>query len=428
MWILFFSMRKTFLIFTLLFTFFGVGQTAWTWSVLDTMPIRISNNAVTNGKASGMDYVYSFGGIDSTKLYSGINKNSFRYNVSTDVWQQIGDVPFNLSNIASGASTVKNKVYIIGGYHVYSGGNEVSSNEVIVYDPETNLYETNGASIPVPIDDHVQAVWRDSLIYIVTGWRNTGNVPDVQIYNPELDTWLVGNETPNTHDYKAFGASGTIIGDTIYYFGGAKSSGGFNSTKILRKGIINANEPTSVNWSLEEDGPNNGHRSACISYENNIFWIGGSSVSYNYDGIAYNGTGGVSPLTQIMRYEAYYHDWYAGDGAPFSVMDLRGVAQISDTEWIICGGMNENQEVTNRTFLLTYDPVTGGMKDFVENNFYVFNRVIYSSENYQFANLYDLNGSLVENVVGSIIKHEMSGVYLLQIGSGEKNHVIKVVL
>jgi hypothetical protein len=420
---------KVFILSVLLISSFGIfSQTAWTWTELDTMPLKIANNAVTHGTVSGENYVYSFGGIDTTKLYSGINKNSFRYKVSTDTWEQITDAPFVLTNIASGASTVKNKIYIIGGYHVYASQNEVSSNEVIIYDPETNLYEANGLNIPVPIDDHVQAVWRDSLIYVVTGWSNSANVPDVQIYNPALNTWSVGTDTPNNHDYKAFGTSGTIIGDTIYYFGGAKSSGGFNADAFLRKGVIDQNDPTSIAWTLEENGPNNGYRSACVSHGNNVFWIGGSATSYNYDGIAYNGTGGVAPLTQIMRYQAYYHDWYAGEGAPFSVMDLRGVAQISDTEWIICGGMNENQAVTNRAFLLTYDPVTGGLSSEVKSKVYVYNRQLFSEDIIQSAKLYDLKGRLIETVSNNVIKANVTGLHILKVNSNKGESNIKVIL
>jgi hypothetical protein len=127
-----------------------------------------------------------------------------------------------------------------------------------------NLYEPNGAVIPIAIEDHVQIVWRDSLIFLITGWSNSGNIPKVQIYNPELDTWQIGTKTPNTHEFKAFGPSVTIVGDTIYYFGGAKSNGNFSAVNKLRKGIINQNDTTNITWKIEENGPSNGYRSACV--------------------------------------------------------------------------------------------------------------------------------------------------------------------
>ena len=421
-------MKNLFLIGYLLFNVYSISQTAWTWTELDTLPFKISNNAVSDAQIAGQKYVYSFGGINETKLFSGITQNSYKYEVSSDTWVEIQPLPSANTNIAAGVSTVKNKIYIIGGYHVYSNGSELSSNEVIIYNPITDNYEPNGSNIPTPIDDHVQCVWRDSLIYVITGWSNTGNVPNVQIYNPELNTWSIGDETPNTHDYKSFGASGTIIGDTIYYFGGAKSTGAFNSVKTLRKGIIDTDNPTEITWSLEADAPNNGYRSACVTHGNNVFWIGGSAVSYNYNGIAYNGSGGVAPLTQIMRYDTDDASWYEGLGAPFSVMDMRGIAQVSTTSWIICGGMNENQAVTNRTFLLTYDPITGGMNEREHSKSFIYNKTIHTDYKIETAQLYDLSGRLIEVIQNNLITSSLNGIFILCVKSSNGREVIKVNL
>jgi len=331
------------------------------------MPERISNNAVTQGvDGSGNINVYSFSGIDSTKLYSGINLKSYRYNVTTALWEIITSLPDGQGKIAAGASTIKNKIYIIGGYHVNANGSEVSSAKVHVYDPIINNYLLDGADIPVPIDDHVQAVWRDSLIYVVTGWSNNNNVPDVQIYDPANDNWLVGTATPNITQYKMFGASGVIIGDTIYYNGGVTSGLSFNATSYLRMGVISPIDPTVITWSQLQDNPGgNGYRMAAAKYNNRCFWIGGSGTAYNYDGIAYNGSGGVEPHSRILTYQKYWNMWFEGFGSPYGIMDLRGIAQITPTSWIICGGMETGQAVTNKAFLLEFDPQAGG----VEENF-----------------------------------------------------------
>lgn len=409
---------------------FCLAQIGWTWTELDTMPFPISNNAVTSGIISGQNYVYSFGGIDTTKIFSGITQRSFRYNVSTDIWDEIAPLPSSLENIAAAASTVNNKIYIIGGYHVYSTGNEISSNEVIIYNPETNSYEPNGASIPTPIDDQVQCVWRDSLIFVITGWSNSTNVTKVQIYDPALDQWQSGTDLPNSASYKVFGGSGEIIGDTIYYFGGASTGSNFPAQNKLRKGIIDPNDPTQIIWSIEEVGPNNGYRQACIKYGTNIFWIGGSSTSYNYDGIAYNGTGGVEPLTQIMRLQAYYQYWDEGIGSPYGVMDLRGAAQVSPTEWIICGGMKSGQQVSNRTFLLTYDPIVGGINEQSESAFQIINRQINYEKEILEANIYSLDGKMISSLdkVSFLISSEINGVVIVEVITEESTMRKKVVL
>lgn len=380
------------------------------------MPIPIANNAVTHGTVGGEYYVYSFGGIDSTKSWAGITKRSFRYHVLTDTWEEIDTLPAALENVAAGASTVNNKIYILGGYHVYSNGNEISSNEVIIYNPETDTYEPNGSPIPVAIDDHVQCVWRDSLIFVITGWSNNTNVPNVQIYDPALDQWTVGTQTPNDNYFKAFGASGQIIGDTIYYFGGASLGWNFPARSYLRKGIIDENDPTQITWTQEEDGPNANYRAACLRYNTDIFWVGGSEISYNYNGIAYNGSGGVPPLFQISRYVTEHLHWYQGSGAPYGVMDLRGIAQISSNQWIICGGMKENQKVSNRTFLLELDPAAIGLKEFFEIPFQLNNRTIESQETIRYFELYDLNGKLIHRSDSNYkIPEKFHGNFILKV-------------
>ena len=114
--------------------------------------------------------------------------------------------PDTLGKVAAGASRVGNIIYIFGGYHVLANGDEISSNKVHRFDVSQNQFISDGAPIPIPIDDHVQAVWKDSLIFVVTGWSNSQNVANVQIYNPSTDTWLAGTSVPNTSHDKVFGA------------------------------------------------------------------------------------------------------------------------------------------------------------------------------------------------------------------------------
>ena len=103
--------------YLILFFFFpsiNFSQTGWTWTELSSMPERISNNAVSQGvDGSGNVNVYSFSGIDSTKLYSGINLKSYRYNVTTAMWDTIAPLPDGLGKIGAGASTIKNKMFIL---------------------------------------------------------------------------------------------------------------------------------------------------------------------------------------------------------------------------------------------------------------------------------------------------------------------------
>lgn len=342
---------------TLLFIAVITGSYAQAWQItpLSTAPERITNNAVAEGFVNGVPYIYTFGGLDSTKLYSGIHLRSYRYNTMTNVWDTIAALPDTLGKIAAGANRVKDKIYIIGGYHVYANGGEASSNKVHIYDVNSNTYLANGANIPVAIDDQVQAVWRDSLIYVITGWSNTGNVSSVQIYNPSSDNWQSGTGVGNNNTFRSFGASGAIVGDTIYYFGGASMAGNFNIQIYFRRGIINPANPSQINWSSFTWMSMNGYRMAATTALGKVFWLGGSNVTYNYNGVAYNGSGGVAPNGRSLYYDRSDHSFDVEYGYDLP-MDLRGIGNVSDTVKYLVGGMKAGQVVSNETLRLTLSP------------------------------------------------------------------------
>ena len=103
------------------------------YETLEPIPEPVSNNAVCAAMVDGVPHVYSFSGIDGTKLFSGIHKRAWSYNVDMEVWSDIPELPLGAGRIAAGASTVKNKIYIIGGYQVFSNGSEASFNNCLLY-------------------------------------------------------------------------------------------------------------------------------------------------------------------------------------------------------------------------------------------------------------------------------------------------------
>ena len=64
--------------------FGSFGQYNWTWTEMQQMPFRTSNNAVCEASVGGNEFVYSFGGIDTSKAYSGIHQRAFKYDVTSN--------------------------------------------------------------------------------------------------------------------------------------------------------------------------------------------------------------------------------------------------------------------------------------------------------------------------------------------------------
>ena len=332
------------------------------------IPEKVSNNAVVGASYNDTFCVYTFSGLDSTKVWSGLHLRSYRYNTVSGAWDSIPSLPDTLGKIAAGASVVGDTIYIIGGYYVYQNGNEATSAHVHRYDISNNAFLPDGAPVPVPVDDQVQVVWRDSLIILVTGWSNTTNVPDVQIYNPFTNTWSIGTSVPNTNAYKSFGASGAILGDTLYYFGGARSSGSFGPQYEFRKGYIDPNDPANISWALTWfDLGVRGYRMASFSTSDGfLHWIGGSYQTYNYNGFAYNGSGGVPPIDRNLIVEPSSGRWEEEYSYEYP-MDLRGIAKLSDSILYLAGGMSKNQKVTNEVWRLEKRPFMFNSLDPIRN-------------------------------------------------------------
>lgn len=344
-------MRAFTLTVFLLSTFFSHAQLTVTEAA--ELPEPVANNAVCEGFVDGVPYLYSFGGIDKTKKSAGIHLRSSRVNLWTGKAEQIADLPDDMGKVAAAASRIGKIIYITGGYYVFPDGTEITSRKLHQYYIDDDIFLPNGPDLPVGTDDHVQAVWRDSLLFLITGWNNTGNIARVQFYDPSTELWERATSVPNTHDYKSFGASGTIIGDTIYYFGGATSAAGFNIQNQLRKGVINPKDPTEITWEFSvPDKDVVGYRMASTVVQNQVHWIGGSGVTYNYDGIAYNGSGGVEPLNRDLILNGS-NTWEENKVSTLP-MDLRGIARVNDTVQYIAGGMLADQEVSNKVFKLEW--------------------------------------------------------------------------
>lgn len=317
-----------------------------------TLPVKVTNNTVCEGFIDNKPYLFSFSGIDSTKKYDGIHLKSFRYNINTKETIQIQNLPDNRGKIACAANRIDDIIYISGGYYVYKDGHEISSNKMHRYDIKNNIFLKDATAIPIATDDHVQAIWNNRLIYIITGWSNKKNIPNVQIYNPKEDIWLTGTSTPNTSNYKSFGASGTIIGNTIYYFGGATSDKGFSIQNELRIGEINPKKPTEIKWTIQNT-KHVGYRMACANVNNEVHWIGGSNETYNFDGIAYNKSGGVPTNNRDLQFCPKSKKFKENIALELP-MDLRGIATIKPKIKYIAGGMLGNQEVSNAIYKLEW--------------------------------------------------------------------------
>ena len=141
-------LSKVFINSVLLLISFSIAAQKKMWKEYESMPKPVINNAVTSATVNGAPFIYSFSGLDQSKDCGKNHIWSFRFDTSAKSWEVIVDLHDPKSGkIAAAASTVKNKIYIIGGYHVSNSCNERSSKKASIYDPEANTYFADGADI-----------------------------------------------------------------------------------------------------------------------------------------------------------------------------------------------------------------------------------------------------------------------------------------
>ncbi len=320
------------------------------WVEVAPLPTPVTNNAVAGVAGADGEFVFSFLGLGSTRSYSGIHRRAFRYDVGLDTWSEIEGPP--LARIAATAVNVRGTIYLFSGYTVAADGGERTLPDVDIYDPRNGTWRS-GAPMPVPADDAVSAVWRDSLIYMISGWSDRDNVRDVQVYDPFTDSWTAATPIPGP---PVFGHAGAIARNTILYVDGVRTAATgprFRITNAAYRGEIDPEDPSHVVW--QELPPHPGpprYRMAAGALGSRIVFAGGTANPYNYSGIGYDGNPS-EPVAAAFAFDVQTGRWESLPAEPVASMDHRGLAVVGKRLFVV-GGMLADQHVTPRVQRLDF--------------------------------------------------------------------------
>ncbi len=317
------------------------------------LPLAISNHAVAAGRVDGTWQLFAMLGIDSTKRWSGISRRAWAWRSTSRTWRELPPVPGPVGRLAATAQVVRGRLYLFGGYTVDSAGGEKSAPAVDIFDARRNRW-TAGAPIPVPVDDAVSGVYRDSLVYLVSGWHDTDNVRDVQIYDVVRNRWSSATPVPGPG---VFGHSGAIAGNQIVFIDGARRTAG--SPRFVNEpqswiGTIQPSRPDSIVWrKLDAHPAPVRYRAAAGACGTLVLFAGGTDNPYNYDGIGYDSVPSA-PLASVMALDTRNGRWRRLDDAPMATMDHRGLPVRGSRAWIV-GGMHREQRVASDVVQWTLD-------------------------------------------------------------------------
>lgn len=308
------------------------------------LPSPVTNNAVAAGSIDGVRWVFSVLGVDSSKRWSGITRRAAAWSSRAGRWQEIAPVPGTAGRLAAMAQVVRGRFLVFGGYTVDTAGAERSLDAVDRYDPSTNRW-SSGAPLPIAVDDAVSGVYRDSLVYIISGWHDSDNVRDVQVYDVLHDRWSLATPIPGPG---VFGHSGSMAGETLVFVDGAVRQAG-PVRYALRKqtwiGTVNPQHPLEIRWEAGPERLGEGlYRAAAGSCGPLVLFAGGTHNAYNYDGRGYDGRPSA-PVTAVWAFDTRLRAWRALADIPAGTMDHRALAVVGDRGWIV-GGMRDGQRVS----------------------------------------------------------------------------------
>lgn len=318
---------------------------------LGHLPAPVSNNAValTDGPDGAM--IYSFLGLGAGKTHTDITRAAYAVNLATGDSRTLPPVPVPQGTLAATAITVNGLIYVIGGYTVAPDGAEISTPHVHVFDPATATYERR-ADMPLPVDDTVAGVYRDRYIYLVSGWHDTGNVADVQVYDTQEDRWFAATEYPGA---PVFGHAGglvdgcLVIADGVAVLGEQDGRRQFGLVDEAWLGCIDPDDPARIDWQEIEPHPGPPlYRIAAMgdAARGKVIFAGGSTNAYNYNGMGYDGNPSL-PSDAVFAYDVRAREWITYPDKPVPTMDHRGLIRWGNL-YVIAGGMVTGQQVTDR--------------------------------------------------------------------------------
>lgn len=316
-------------------------------SIRPQLPSAISNNAVAIAESVEGQTLYSFLGLGAGKTYQDVQKTAFACPINK-ACEQLDDVPVPQGRLASVAVTIKNKIYLFGGYTVAPDGSEVSTPDVLAFDPKDKSWLPR-APMPTPVDDMVAFAHLDRYIYLVSGWHNDGNVSLTQVYDTQDNRWFQATKFPGR---SVFGHSGgsvnghIVITDGVSVLGVKEGRRQFGLINDSWYGQIDENDPALIRWRKIKSHPFGPlYRMAAIGDEknNHIVFAGGGDNAYNYNGIGYDGIL-TKPSNLVFAFDLNTNTWKRLTKLPTPSMDHRGLL-IAGDHYVVVGGMGENAVV-----------------------------------------------------------------------------------
>lgn len=312
-----------------------------------SLPIAVSNNAVAYLNINGQHQFYTFNGLKPGKTYQDITNQAFVWH--SGEWHDLNVPVEQLPVLASVAVSVKDSVYLFGGYTVAADHSEKSIPNVWRIDGFSHQWQAMPA-MPTPVDDAVALVYQDRYIYLISGWHDVDNVSLVQVFDTDTQTWQQATEFPLP---PVFGHAGGIVEHQMVICDGVKVMWQGDKKQFLPSpecvlGVIDKVDISKIHWQKIPHHSGKAFYRMAASGDGNdgVYFAGGSDNPYNYNGIGYNDVP-AKPSDDVRIYDLKLHQWITRQSAIPATMDHRSLLHTIDGFYIL-GGMKTDQMVVNR--------------------------------------------------------------------------------
>jgi N-acetylneuraminic acid mutarotase len=253
-----------------------------TWTLKNTMPIKRYSFAL----AAYQNKIYVIGEPD------GLNQV---YDTETDTWENRTSMPTPRTQLE--ANVVNGKIYLIAG-RTGDAGSTVALNEV--YDPETDSWTTK-EPIPYPVVQYASAVVDDK-IYVIGGqdeYEIPLNLNVTQIYDTTTETWTLGAPIPKVAWQAAASATtGELAPKRIYIIGGLPAD------ELIGVDWNQVYDPENDTWTVGESMPTARFKLDVVVLNDTLYVIRGSpffnlSGTYCYENEQYTPVGYIPEFPSL---------------------------------------------------------------------------------------------------------------------------------
>jgi len=207
------------------------------------------------------DLIYMYGGMFDTARQKISDLQC--YDPTKDIWTSLE--PMSTARGWIKGIYCRGRIYAMGGLAEMTG----SLTSCEAYDIATGSWSPI-TRMPSPNCAYQAVVWRDSLIYIIGGYRGGEGTDTVRVYDPSADVWMEASRLPLRCDM----GDACLIGNTIYLVGSYERNSGLIADKMLI-GAINPDQPTEIEWSWGPDLPDLRFNGPTVALNGAVYWFGG---------------------------------------------------------------------------------------------------------------------------------------------------------